>query len=474
MSKIRVRFPPSPTGIPHIGNTRTALFNYLFAKHNKGKFILRLEDTDRARLVPKSAEKIFEILDWLGLQADESPKTDGPYAPYVQSQRLALYQKHSQELINIKAAYYCFCTPERLEKMRKDQQVKKLPPKYDRTCLKLSEKDIKSKIVKAEKHVVRMKIPDTGKTFWRDLIHGKIEFENRLVDDSVILKSDGYPTYHLAVVVDDYLMKISHVLRGDEWISSTPKHIILYKALGWDQPEFGHLPVILGSDKSKLSKRHGAKSVLEYRNEGFLKEAIINFMALLGWSPKINQEIFTLDGLVAKFDLSGINPTSPIFNLEKLNWFNGVWIRKLKDDDLTKRICDFYPKYDPKIIKKLTPLVKERITTLADFEKIAGFFFKHPDLKLTISNIPVSGATVARLANTLENIKASNWSAAAIRVGTVSVANKENTNDRDLFRSLGVAISGSTVTPPLFESVEILGKDETIKRVKNVAELKKP
>ncbi len=290
--KVRVRIAPSPTGIPHIGNTRTALFNYLFDKKNKGQFILMIEDTDRRRLVPGALEKILEILEFLGINWDEGPKKDGGFGPYIQSERLLIYRQYAEELIKKGKAYYCFCSSERLEKLKLKQKQKKIPPKYDKLCLNLSHREIQKKIKNGEKPVIRLKVPEGRKISWNDLIQGEIEFDSSSLDDQILLKSDGFPTYHLAVVVDDHLMKITHVLRGAEWISSTAKHLLLYQAFGWKQPVIGHFPIILGPDKSKLSKRHGAKSALDYRDEGYLPEALNNFMAFLGWSYKDNSDLW--------------------------------------------------------------------------------------------------------------------------------------------------------------------------------------
>lgn len=463
---VRVRIAPSPTGIPHIGNTRTALFNWLFARHNKGKFVLRIEDTDRERLVPESINAIYEILDWLGLSCDEGPNVGGEYGPYVQSERLAIYQKYAQQLVASGAAYYCFCTSQRLEKIRHQQIAWKKPPKYDRLCLRLSAKEVKTKIIKGELHVVRMKIPDDGKTSWQDLIHGPISFDNVLLDDSVILKSDGFPTYHLAVVIDDHLMKISHVLRGDEWISSTPKHLLLYQSLRLTPAKFGHFPLILGSDKAKLSKRHGAVSVLEYRDRGYLPEALINFMALLGWNPKTNQEIFAIGELVEQFDLTGINPTSPIFNLEKLNWFNSQWIRKLPGDELVARLEEFIPKkWNRELVKTVLPLVIERIKTLAEFPQWTDFLFEEPKIDTKF----FQGASMKDLLNRLVQAyqTVSSWKKDELEKIARSVVAKLQLDNKEVFMILRLAITGKSVGPPLFESIEILGKDKTFQRLKN-------
>jgi glutamyl-tRNA synthetase len=453
MENVRVRIAPSPTGVPHIGTTRTALFNFLFARSHKGKFILRIEDTDRERLVPESLPQILEILRFLGVVWDEGP--------YYQSERLSLYLEFAKKLVDQKKAYYCFCTSGRLDEMRKAQQKKGLPPKYDKYCLNLSRDEVNKKISDGTSHTIRLKIPDRGKTSWDDLVHGKITFKNADLDDHILLKSDGWPTYHLAVVVDDYLMKITHVLRGDEWISSTPKHLILYQALGWKPPEFAHLPIVLGPDKAKLSKRHGAKSVLEYRDEGYLPEALINFMALLGWSPKTDQEIFTTEELIKIFDIKGINPTSPIFNLEKLQWFNEQWIKKLSVKDLSKRLENFVPnEWDKKNIEKLLPLARERMKTLKDFAKLSDYIFAKK------IKVKISGRGVKILKDYLSVIvKIKSWKTENLREASEDFVKKTGLLNKELFMLIRKVISGKEVTLPLFESMEILGREESLKRI---------
>ena len=310
-----------------------------------------------------------------------------------------------------------------------------------------------------------------GKTLsWKDAVHGNVEFKSDVLEDFVILKSDGFPTYHFANVIDDHETKITHVFRGDEWISSTPKHLLLYESFGWQPPTYVHLPVILGPDHKKLSKRQGAKSTVEFIDEGYLPEAIINFLAFLGWTPKSNQEIFSLEELTKEFSLERINKNSPIFNIEKLKWFNNQWIKNLPDDDLASRIAKEFPHYDAIKIKEVIPIIKTRIFTLKDFGNIAGFFFEKPKLDPVISHIPISGVSLASVA---QNYQSVDWNSQAIRAGTVSIAEQENIAPKDLFRGIGIAVSGSTVTPPLFESMEKLGQAETIARITDAAKKKK-
>lgn len=309
----RVRFAPSPTGFMNLGNLRTALYNWLFAKKHGGTFILRLEDTDRARLVEGAEQNILETLRAYNLVPFEGP--------YKQSERLDVYKQHATLLLEKGAGYRCFCSPDRLAQIRKEAEASKRPPKYDRFCLTLSREEADRRVRTGEPHVIRLKIPD-GETLVHDIIHGEVVFENTTLDDQVLLKSDGFPTYHLANVVDDHAMNITHVIRGDDWLPSTPKHLILYAAFGWKTPEFAHLPLILGKDKSKLSKRHGAKPALEYLTLGYLPQAVLNFIALLGWNPGDEREVFTLDDLVQAFDLKQVNRANPVFDEEKLQWFN--------------------------------------------------------------------------------------------------------------------------------------------------------
>lgn len=393
---MKVRFAPSPTGIPHIGNTRTALFDYLLARKNKGIFVLRIEDTDQKRLVEGAEEKIEEILDWLGIPPDEKLK---------QSERLDTYKKYAKELVEKGVAY---------------------------------EKD----------SAIYIKVPDEKKLSWTDAVGNKqISFEGKDVEDFVILKSDGYPTYHLASVVDDHLTKITHVIRGEEWISSVPKHLFIYESLGWKPPVFVHLPVILGTDKSKLSKRHGAKNVLELRDEGYLKEAIINFMALLGWNPGGDKEVMSLEEMVNLFDLKDVNVSNPIFDIKKLDWMNGVWIRKLSVEELAKRVGS----KDLKLVE----LAQSRMTTLNDFRILTNFFYEKPKIKLDQSDRIV----LERLAKELSNVKT--WKTEEI----LSVFKKVMIEEKVKMKVLYKIFTGSESGLPLPQSLEILGKEKTLKRL---------
>lgn len=353
---MRTRFAPSPTGYLHVGGLRTCLYNYLIAKKNKGTFILRIEDTDQTRYVEGAVESLLNTLNWMGLDNDEGPFLEksadstadqksapaisqkGNFGPYIQSQRTELYRKHAQELLEKDAAYFCFCTTERLEQMREQQARNKQAPMYDRTCLKLKPEEVEAKKNAGTPYVIRQKIPRDQKITIKDLIRGRVEFDGKTIDDQVLIKSDNFPTYHLANVVDDHYMEITHVIRGEEWLPSTPKHIFLYKAFGWQEPEFAHIPLLLNKDKTKLSKRQGDVSVEDYIKKGYCKEAIINFIALLGWHPGKGeeQEMFSLDELVEKFSFEQIHKAGAIFDIEKLNWFNFKWNKKKYQEKLEK------------------------------------------------------------------------------------------------------------------------------------------
>ncbi|MFC1663268.1 glutamate--tRNA ligase [Patescibacteria group bacterium] len=319
-NKVRVRFAPSPTGDPHIGSLRTALFNWLFAKHYDGKFILRLEDTDRKRLITDSADKIYRALDWLGIIPDEGPNHGGDFGPYMQSQRTEIYKNYSDALIDNKKAFYCFCSSERLNELRQTQENTKQPTRYDGRCASMSAEEVKNNLIRKEPAVIRLKIPEKGTTKINDILRGKVIVNNDEIDHQVLIKSDGWPTYHLASVIDDHLMEISHVIRAEEWLPSTPKHVILYQAFGWSVPSFIHLSMIVGSDRSKLSKRHGATSVNEYINIGYEPVAIRSFLALLGWNPGTNQEIFNDDELIKQFSEKGFNKSAAVFDVKKLTY----------------------------------------------------------------------------------------------------------------------------------------------------------
>ncbi|MEK7513341.1 MAG: glutamate--tRNA ligase [Patescibacteria group bacterium] len=451
---VRVRFAPSPTGIPHIGNTRTALYNYLFASHHHGQLILRIEDTDRERLVPESLPKILEILKFVGISWDEGP--------FVQSERLAIYQKLAHQLVTEKKAYYCFCSKKRLATLRGQG--------YDQHCLNLKPEEINHLLAKKTSYVIRLKVPETGVTGWTDLIQGKIEFKNELIDDQVLLKSDGYPTYHLAVVADDHLMKISHILRGVEWISSTPKHLLLYQSFGWQPPKLGHFPVILGPDKAKLSKRHGAKSVLDYRDEGYLPEALLSFMAYLGWSHGDNSELFTMKQLIEKFDLNKIQASNPMFDLQKLDYFNAKLIRQTPVKELIQLIKPFIKlKITAAKLAQIIPLIQERLIRLTEINSLIEYFVQTPniDSKAILKESTMSPQQTANyLFKVSEEIKKlTSWSVVNLETALHALQAKLNLKPRPAFMTLRLAITGQSATPPLFDVMAVIGQAEIIKRL---------
>jgi glutamyl-tRNA synthetase len=468
---VRTRIAPSPTGIPHIGNTRTALFDYLLAKKYGGEFILRIEDTDQDRLVPESVEKIYQIHDFLGLKSDEDPVIGGPYGPYVQTERLDIYQKYAQELINTGAAYYCFCSAERLKQLHEKDKY----AKYDRHCRNLSPEEIKAKLDSGAPYVIRVKLPENGFSTWHDLVQGKLSLPNTECDDKVLMKTNGIPTYHLAVVVDDYLMKISHVLRGVEWMMSTPVHLFLYESFGWEIPILAHVPLLLGPDKSKLSKRHGAKSVLEYAADGYLPEAINNFLFYLGFSYKDNSDLLTLSEMIQIFDENKIQRQNAIFDIQRLNYLNSQWIKKLSSEDLFTRLKSFIPESwqaEKEKVISIIDIVKERLFTLKDFSLSADYFFNTPDVNIQLV-LDQSGHSAEETKNwfqtatsILENTN--NFTSAGLHEEFSQAQTRSGFSPREAFMSLRVAISGRTVTPPLFDCFIILGKEEAKKRLNSI------
>lgn len=391
--KVRVRFAPSPTGYLHIGNFRTALYGYLFAKKNNGDFILRIEDTDQKRQKSDALKRLIKLINWAGFDYSEGVYLEngkiverGAFGPYIQSARLKIYQKYAEKLINLGKAYYCFCTEERLNEMRNQQIAEKKPPMYDRTCLNLSQNEIRKRIGAGEKYVIRQKMETAGVTEYHDLIRQKVIIKNELLDDQVLIKSDGYPTYNFANVIDDHLMQITHVFRGEEYVSSTPKYIQLYNSFGWSVPEFVHLPLLLNPDRSKLSKRQGDVAVEDYISKGYLKEAIINFVALLGWNPGegSTQEFFSLKELIEKFDLSHIHKGGAVFDLKKLDWLNGKYIREKSDTELfalsRPTLVEYLERngwsFNDDLLKKIISVEKMRLKNLAEITGNIDFYFQ--------------------------------------------------------------------------------------------------
>lgn len=474
---VRVRFAPSPTGFPHVGNIRTALFNWLFARHHKGVFILRIEDTDVERTVEGAVEAIIDSLKWLGLDWDEGPDIGGPYSPYIQSQRRGIYKAMAQRLLNRGSAYLCFCSPQRLEEMRKEQIAKRQPPGYDRHCRYLSPEEQTRLLNQGITPVVRFKTPLDGETRFYDLIHGEIVFQNKTLDDFVLLKSDGFPTYHLANVSDDHIMRISHVLRADEWLPSTPRHILLYDALGFPPPKFAHLPMILGPDRSKLSKRHGATSIIELKEKGYLPEAILNFLALLGWAYDDKTELFTREELINYFTLEKVSQNPAIFNIEKLNWMNGVYIRRLSLEEFVEKALPFLDRGLPSKVKrplpvdyvlKIAPFLQERARILEEVVELASFFFLEPeyDPSLLVKDLsPEEAKRVLKISyEKLEGLE--DFSSSSLEGLLRFLGEELGLKSGVYFGLLRVAITGRTAAPPLFQTMAILGKETCLQRIK--------
>ena len=458
---VRVRYAPSPTGALHLGGARTALFNYLFARQKGGQFLLRIEDTDRARLKPGSQEQIEEGLRWLGMNWDETP--------LVQSERKAVYQQAATRLLESGSAYRCFCTPERLEQMRAEQRARHEPERYDRRCRTIPADESARRAAAGERFVVRQAMPTEGTTTLQDLVMGTVTFRNDTLDDHVLLKSDGFPTYHLAFAVDDHEMRISHIIRGDGWLPSAPKHLLIFQAFKWLPPAFAHLPLVLGPDKKPLAKRHGAKDVLEYREAGYLPEAVDNFIAFLGWSPGTEQDIFTMEQLIAAFDLSKIQASPAVANLERLDWLNGQFIRRLPADELAARLAPLMPQVPPDALKPLMPLIQERLRTLIEATDMLRFFFEDPDSYRPEQLVPKgrdAAATAAALNDAASTLRAlTDWTPESIEPALRGLAERLGWSSRDLFMALRVAVTGRTVTPPLIESIGRLGKDTVLARL---------
>jgi len=476
---VRVRFAPSPTGYPHVGNVRTALFNWLFARHCRGSFILRIEDTDAERKVEGAIEDILDGLRWLGLDWDEGPDVGGEYAPYFQSQRLELYQEAARSLVESGHAYPCYCSAERLEAMREEQTRRGEATGYDRRCRNLSQKERARFEEAGITPVIRFRTPLTGQTRFHDLIKRKVVFANDTLDDFVLLKSDGYPTYHLANVVDDHVMRISHVLRADEWLASTPRHILLYQAMGYQPPRFAHLPMILGPDRGKLSKRHGATSLLEYRDQGFLPEAMLNFLALMGWSLDDRTELFTREELVEHFSLERLSKTGAVFNVDKLRWMNGVYMRALSIDELAQKAMPFFEAglplqvqrpLDSEKVRQVVALEQERAKTLAELPELGDFFFLEeleypPALLLSSSGLEAPRALEALRAAEVVLRSVKPFDHQALEPPFRALAADLSLKAKELFGLLRTAVTGKTATPPLFQTMEVLGRERCLRRV---------
>jgi len=472
---VRVRFAPSPTGYLHVGGLRTALYNYLFARKNNGKFVLRIEDTDRNRYVEGAVENLISVLKWCGLDFDEGPESGSKFGPYLQSQRLDIYQKYIQDLITKGDAYYCFCTHERLEVLKEEQQKQKLPQaKYDKHCLSLSKSIIEENLAHKIPFVVRLNVRPNQKIIFDDIVRSHVEFESNNVDDQVLIKSDGYPTYHFANVVDDHLMEISHVIRGEEWLSSTPKHVLLYDSFGWERPIFAHLPLLLNTDRSKLSKRQGDVAVEDYRAKGFLQEALVNFVALLGWNAGDDQEFYLMNELIEKFSLERVNKSGAVFDLEKLNWLNAEHLRKKSNDELLTmlRLEILSSQFSTLILSddyllKVITAMKERVSFIKEFITTCQYFYTAPleyEQKSVEKNWEIETPThLKKIRDAFSNLH--NPTKEDFEQSLTNVATELNIGKGKLIHPLRLAISGISTGPGVFDIVTILGKDEIIKRI---------
>ena len=471
---IRTRFAPSPTGFLHIGSLRTALYSFAFAKSQGGKFILRIEDTDLKRYVPGATEKIYQVLKTFGLYWDEGPEVGGPYAPYIQSERvkLGIYQKYAQQLIEQGNAYYCFCPPQTTQEI-KNRHQKKIIELRD-PCRDLSKEKVEEKLRLGLKPAIRLRVPSGQKVSYFDFVLKKeINWRTDDVDEVTLLKSDGFPTYHLGVVVDDYLMKISHIIRGRDWLPSTPVHLLLFKYLNFPLPQIGHLTDILDPAGGKLSKRKGTVACEEFLAQGYLPEAILNFIMLLGWAPKDNREIFSLEEFVKAFPQGNLHVANPVFNRKKLDWFNGWYIRQKTDEQLFELLKPFKPEgMSDELMKKTISLVKERIVKLSDYSSLVDFLVSSPkvDRQLLIEKSGGEEKLIRyQISNTkwqMEEIK--DWRAEVIEKALRDLAAKNNWHVGNFFMALRIAITGKSVTPPLFESMEILGRKECLKRLDKI------
>lgn len=505
--EVRVRYAPSPTGYQHIGGVRTALFNYLFAKSQNGKFILRLEDTDRTRFSEEYVQNLYDTCSWLGLDWDEGGDKGGEYGPYVQSERFDLYKKYAMELVEKGQAYYCFCDEERLERIRKIQTMNKMAPGYDRNCRNLSKEEIEENLAAGKPYVIRLKVPLEGTTKFHDALLGDIEWKNEDVNpDPVLLKTDGFPTYHLANIVDDHFMHITHVMRAQEWIPSTPLHVIMYKAFGWEHPEYCHLPMVMGQDGQKLSKRHGATSCNEFRNNGYLKDALINYIAMLGCSYEDGRDMYSLEELGKLFKIEHINKAPAVFDYKKLEWFNGQYIRLKTDSELFELTWPFianlglFGEQDPAerkargllfadqtlleptetqkaTLMAVMPLIRERLHFLTEAPEMVKFLFVEPAVPSKEEIVPKKLDLPAVLHNLEEVIpiieKMETMSDEECEAAFRAKAEELGVKMGDVMMPIRMAVTGSRVSPPLVGSIKILGCDKAVERIrKTLAALK--
>lgn len=474
-SIIRTRMAPSPTGEMHVGSLAILLKNYAYAKRFGGKFVLRIEDTDKTREVPGGVQQIQQVIHHYGLDWDEGPGKEGPFGPYIQSERIGIYREMAEELVKNGQAYYCFCSKERLDEVREQQRLQHQPPHYDRHCRNLSLQEARQRIAAGEEYVIRLKVPDNQEITFTDVLRGEITFNSDQVDDQVLLKSDGYPTYHLAVVVDDHLMQITHVLRGEEWISSTPKHVLLYRAFGWNMPIFAHIPVFLNPDgKGKMSKRKGAVSAQSFLDRGYLPEAMLNFFMILGWAKSDQEEVMTLDEYIKEFDPKDMSSNSVAFDMNKLNWLNGIYIRKLSLTALEQKLQPFLPSDFPADkLPVILPLIHERLVTLADITDLTDFFYRPITVNLEWLLKKANRDLVkTQLRETLAHIQMlPAWQLDLLETNIRQLQEKQDWKRSQFFMMLRIAVTGKQATPPLFETMAVLGKETVIQRLQSALDL---
>jgi len=482
-NNVRVRFAPSPTGSLHIGGARTALFNLLYARHNNGVFVLRIEDTDTERSTEESVNQIIRSLKWLGLDWDEGPEKGGPFGPYFQSKRLDIYKKEVDRLLAEGKAYYCYCTPEELAERREAALKAGRPPRYDGRCRNLTPEERKKFEEEGRAYTIRLKMPEEGQTVVEDLIRGTVVFDNSTLDDLIIVKSNGIPTYNFACVVDDNAMKISHVIRAEEHLSNTPKQIQTYLALGYKLPQFAHLPMILAPDRSKLSKRHGATSVEEFRDQGYLAQAIINYLTLLGWSPEGTEEIFGMDKAIKEFTLERVNKTAAIYDVKKLAWINGHYMRELDLDYITEQTIPFminkgiiteeYAKNNFEYIKKTVEISRDRAKTLDELADGIAFFFKditEYDEKGVRKHFTKENAAKLLMLGAEALEKLEDFTHDKTEEALRSITDEMGLKASEIIHPTRLAITGRTVGPGLFDIIVLLGKEKTVERMRKAAE----
>jgi glutamyl-tRNA synthetase len=470
--KVRVRIAPSPTGDPHVGTAYVALFNYVFAKKHGGDFLLRVEDTDQVRAKASSEAMIMKSLRWLGLDWAEGPDKGGPCGPYRQSERTAIYREHTEILLKSGHAYRCFCTAERLDAVRAKQRADGVTTAYDRHCRSLSEEEVAKNIKAGTAHVVRLKMPTSGVTSFVDEIRGVVEIENSRMDDQVLLKSDGFPTYHLANVVDDHLMMISHVIRAEEWINSTPKHVVLYDAFGWEKPKFAHLPLLRNADKSKISKRKNPVALTYYQRAGILPRALVNFLANMGWSFGNDVEFFSVDEMMSKFDFKDIHLGGPVFDVVKLTWMNQHYMHKMSDNEFVRYVREEI--FSESYLRSLKPFVLERMSRFEQFVDNNSFFFNGA-LRYDFSELIPKGKTPEEMATMLQGLVERlddlyDWDHVRIKDMVEAYKNEIGWKPKDIFMALRLIVTGRKDSPPLFESMELVGREMVRFRIRDAAQ----